>query len=278
MTLSNNPFPSNEPGREPDRVFHNIDSPFIPEPPRANHHKLLLDRYLQNCRRGFVGENQLVAGKEGDFETKMIFGKLEEAYRRMVDERLTSWGMKPIAGQLTARFLDPVVAVGKAGREYHLYADFVDTEGRCFFPDLDGAQVLRAGPAAMQVYAVENDKQGLVLGVVRLISPPAFKEAVASLIASPFEQIRRNPRGHVALGWVMNAVVSHRAEGAPEQLNKRGVQPDVLALSDITNFTWNGSRSPIGFSFDLPGASYKIEVCLNYKTRQPSVFVKELFW
>lgn len=277
MTLSNNSFSNNNPGRDPERIFHDADAPCLPEPPRANHHKLLIDRYFENCRRGFAGENELITDRHLDFESKVIFDKLERVYRNSLEKRLAYWGMKDAARQLTVRFLDPVIAIGKGGREFHLYADVVDADGRCFFPDLDGAQVLKTGPAAMQVYATENDTRGLVLGVARLISPPAFKEAIDSLIASPFEEIRKNPRRNIALGWVMNSVVSHRVEGSSEHLARRGSQPGILALSDVSNFHWNGSRSPVGFSFELPGVSYRVELLLNYKTRQPSVFVREMF-
>lgn len=276
VTLHNNPTPPEGDDRGESSRSHEGERFVFPPAPRVAHHRLLLDTYLENCRSAFTGRNNLITDRrEMPLEAPMIFHALETEYRKSLVGKLNEFGMQRMADELTCRMLHPVVAVGKGVTEYHLYADIVNGQGRCVFPDLDGVQSFNSGPAGVQFYATEEKKGELRIRVIRLISAPAFREAVNDIIATPFEAVKEKPRSFVALGWIMSAVCNHRIGGDAGVLAKRGERPGEIILDDVTGFKWMGGRSPASFEFQIKNARYKVDLRFNNKNKRPDTFVFE---
>ena len=278
MTLSNNLPPPEGEDRESNNPHPESFDLVIPPAPRIGHHRILLDAYLENCRKAFVGTNELFTDtREMSFEAEQMFANLAMVFRKRLANTLTQFGKGDMIGDLTCRMLHPVVAVGKGGPEYHLYVDVVNSRGRCVLADSEGVQSFISGPASLQIYATEARAGVVSIGMIRLISAPAFREAVNEIIVHSFDQITLNPRGYVALGWIMGGVCSHRAGVLGEGKVNRGPNPGRVALNEITNFRWMGGRAPAMFEFQIRDAHYKVQLDLDSKAKRPSIVVFEEF-
>ena len=278
MTLSNNLPPPEGEDRESNNPHPENFDLVIPPAPRIGHHRILLDAYLENCRKAFVGTNELFTDtREMSFEAEQMFANLAMVFRKRLANTLTQFGKGDMIGDLTCRMLHPVVAVGKGGPEYHLYVDVVNSRGRCVLADSEGVQSFISGPASLQIYATEARAGVVSIGMIRLISAPAFREAVNEIVVHSFDQITLNPRGYVALGWIMGGVCSHRAGVLGEGKVNRGPNPGRVGLDEITNFRWMGGRSPAMFEFQIRDAHYKVQLDLDTKAKRPSIVVFEEF-
>ena len=278
MTLSNNLPPSEGEDREANKLPQESSDLVIPDAPRIGHHRILLAAYLENCRKAFVGTNELFTDtREMSFEAEQMFANLSMVFRKRLANTLTQFGKGDMMGDLTCRMLHPVVAVGKGSPEYHLYVDVVNSRGRCVLADSEGVQSFISGPASLQIYATEARVGVLSIGMIRLVSEPAFREAVNDIIAHSFDQIALNPRGYVALGWIMGGVCNHRSTLLGEGKVTRGSNPGRVALDEITNFCWMGGRSPAMFEFQIRDAHYKVQLDLDSKAKRPSIVVFEEF-
>ena len=273
MTLSNNPNPSDEHNRPQQRDGERELS--FPPAPRAYYNRILVDAYLKNCERGFLGKNDLITSlKDMEYEDRVSLDRMASAYRGLVRAKLHHFGLSGLEKDLNLRFLHPVVAVSKTRREHHLFVDAVVSGGRCGFVDSDAVGLFRNGPAAIQLSRIAGaDKEHRIV-LSRLFSYPAFHEAMNSLIAARWEQVCANPRAFVALGWLMQGVVTSRArESDTANAKSPGIKP--LALSSVEGFLWTGSRKPHTFECSVANAYYQLQVDLDKKTRQPVIFVNE---
>jgi hypothetical protein len=173
--------------------------------------------------------------------------------------------------------LHPVVACGKGYTEFHLYVDVVNDRGRCVFADIGAVQSFNSGPAGIQLYATEFKKGELKIGLIRLISAPAFREAVNDIIATPFKEILEKPRSFVAFGWIMGAVFNHRVGGPRQSRSGQADGPEDVSLDEVSNFRWVGGRAPAKFQFQLRNAEYHVQLQFNSHDKRPNMFVWEHF-
>ncbi len=278
MTLGNDvPSPEGD-GRKPKSSPQESSDIILPSAPRIAHHRILLDAYLENCRRAFIGSNELITDKRAmNAEAPQMFANLATNFRRTLADTLTMFGKADMLEDLTCRMLHPVVAVGKGQPEYHLYVDVVNGRGRCVLPDIDGVQAFNSGPASIQVYVTESGHGELHIGMIRLVSAPAFREAVNDIIAHSFDEIVKNPRGYVAFGWILGGVCNHRRSDMSERRSDRGENPGQVALDHIKNFRWMGGRSPAIFELQIRNAEYKVHLSLDSKAKRPVIVVYEEF-
>lgn len=274
MTLSNNPNPFDD--ENPSRQSRDEGGDLsFPSAPRAYHNRILVDSYLKNCKRGFLGENELITSlKEMEYEDRVSLDLMATGYRGLIRAKLAQFGLRGLEKDLTLRFLHPVVAVGKTRREHHLFVDAVLGGGRCGFVDSDAVGCFQNGPAAIQLSRIAGgDKQPRVV-LSRLLSFPAFHEAMNDLIAARWEDVYANPRSFVALGWLMQGLATSRTrDSVSANERSRGFKP--LALSSIEGFMWTGSRKPHTFECSLGNAYYVMQVDLDKKTRQPVIYINE---
>lgn len=273
MTLSNNPNPADDrnDSRDPEQDLRDLSLPSVP---RANHNRILVDAYFDNCKRGFLERNELITSpKEMAYEDRVSLAAMARVYRGLVGRRLELFGSEKFENEFTLRFLHPVVAVGKTRREHHLYVDIVSSSGRCSFVDNDAVAVFLKGPAAVQLSRIAHPgKSGII--ITRLLSVPGFHEAMGKLITAPHEEIFSKPRAFVAFGWLMQAIaIARGSEGNKMRAHDRTVSP--LDLSKVEGFTWTGSRKPYTFECSIENSHYVVQIMLNRKTRQPIIYLHE---
>lgn len=275
MTLSNNSNPSDDDRRSPDPRQED-DSLQLPQAPRAFYNRMLVDAYLNNCKRGFLEQNTLITSlNEMEYEDRVVFQAMDSAYRQAFRNKMHQFGFGDTEKDLTVRMLHPVVAVGKTRREYHLYVDVVSAQGRCWFLDFDAAARFEHGPASIQLSSLGPESKNNLCVITRLFSVPAFQEALAKLVTASYEQIQKRPRDFVAFGWIMQAIATARYGHVRGDASESSRISQPILLTSVKDFMWTGDRRPFTFECSVENAYYVAHVGLNAKTRQPEVYLQE---
>jgi hypothetical protein len=275
MTLSNNSNPS-EDDRRSAETGKNDDSLQFPAAPRASYNRMLVDAYLDNCKRGFLERNELITSfSDMEYEDRVALQAMESAYRQIFHSKMQEFGFGDVEKDLTLRLLHPVVSIGKTRREYHLYVDIVSAQGRCWFLDFDAAGRLEKGPASIQLSSLGPQAKNNACVITRLFSLPAFDEALAQLVATPFDQVQKKPRDFIAFGWVMQAIAMARGGHDGRGVSNSSRPPKPIPLSSVEDFTWTGERRPFTFECSIENAYYVAQVTLSSRTKQPQVYLHE---
>lgn len=278
MTLSNDNTPSRDGRGENNPEKADAGDLVFPSAPRAFHNRILYTAYLENCRNGFEGRNDLVTSTyEMTYEDQMVFQKMGDYFRDVFSRKLRLFQMADIESDLTVRMLHPVLARGEGHSEYHLYVDVVNKDGRAVLPDYEALDVFQNGPASLQMYAHEEDGRVSLRDVLRLISTPAFQEATQKLMSASWEEIADRPRSFIAFGWILHGLVASRQAAA----RRRGEPAEVIEkkygfhLSDMKDFQWTGEKRPPTFEFSLQGVFYRVSILLDRATKRPTLHIHE---
>ena len=273
--LSNNSDPSDD-NREPLEPRPDDESLAFPTASRASYNRILVDTYLDNCKRGFLERNHLITSLgDMEYEDRIVLQRMELTYRRVFHDKLQRFGMADTERDLTLRILHPVVAVGKTQREYHLYVDIVSAEGRCWFLDFDAGSLIENGPASMQLSSLGPQTKNDAVVLTRLFSPPAFNEVLAQLATAPYEEVLGKPRSFVAFGWIMQSIALARSEHGGRRAADSSKSPKPVPLTSVNDFMWTGERRPFTFECSVENAYYVVQVALHPRTRQPEVYLHE---
>jgi hypothetical protein len=275
MTLSNDPNPSDE-NRPRGENRHSHEDLSLPSVPRAFYNRMLVDAYLRNCRRGFVGRFDLITHRSKmEYEDRVILDRMESNYRKVFQRKLEQFGLGDRGSDITVRVLHPVVAIGKTRREYHLYLDVVSQGGRCWFLDFDTAVGFANGPAALQLSSFGPRGQKEEMVVTRLFSVPAFQEALEKLANAPYSAVLKAPRGFVAFGWIVQAIAMARSRQAARENMDTSSAPRPIPLFEIADFQWTGETKPFTFECSVGNGYYVAQVHHHPRSRQPFVALHE---
>ena len=275
MTLSNDPNPSDE-NRPRDENRHPQEGLSLPSVPRAFHHRMLANAYLRNCRLGFVERFELITHRpKMEYEDRVILDRMESKYRQVFQRKLEQFGLSDKGSDVTVRVLHPVVAIGKTRREYHLYLDVVSQGGRCWFVDFDTAARFENGPAALQLSSLGPGAQKGDMVVTRLLSVPAFQEALEKLANAPYSAVLKDPRGFVAFGWIVQAIATARNQQSAREYMGTSSAPRPIPLSQIADFQWTGETKPFTFECCVGNGYYIAQVRHHPRSRQPFVALHE---
>lgn len=275
MTLRNNSNPSDD-DRRSAKARQSDDSLQFPSAPRAYYNRMLVNAYLDNCKRGLVGQNKLITSvSDMEREDRVALRAMASEYRQSFYNKMRKFGFGDAEKDLTLRILHPVVAVGVTQREYHLYVDIVSAQGGCWFLDFEAAGRFQKGPAAVQLSNLGPPVKSSMSFVTRLFSLPAFNEALKKLVVTPFEQVQKNPRDFIAFGWIMEAIAKTRNDfrGRGALDSSKPLKP--ISPTTVKDFMWTGERRPFEFACCVENAYYSVRLTLNSRTRQPDVYVYE---
>jgi hypothetical protein len=209
------------------------------------------------------------------YEDRAELQRMEINFRELLANKLRELGFAHKASELSVRVLHPVVSVGQARREYHLYVDVVGENGRCWFVDFDAAQQLEAGPASIHLSCVGMSERKAKIIFSRLFSIPAFNEAMGKLVSSSFEDVCLQPRSFLAFGWIMQGIAMARVRAASEMGIQQAAAAGPFSLDKVKSFQWTGEKRPFEFECIVENAYYIAQITLDPKRRQPCVVLYE---
>jgi len=262
-----------------DDEFDNLVKPsFIP-----SYNRRLVDTYMEMCRHSLGQSATVITSlREMSSEDKQNVSLLDLLYRKFFAERLKALGLDELRNEIHLRMLHPVVVVHGLRRSYHLYADAVADNGRCCLVDVQSIGVLNRGPAATRVTAFARLKPNtqepprFYLEFAKLLSKPAYHEAMHQLIAATRDEIFESPKEFLGFGWIIQAIERyqemHRKDAGSGA--KSGASSSTKS-SKIKDFGWTGQRRPYTFECVIADRCYRIEIGFSQVHRNPTMAVAE---
>jgi len=276
VTLGNfSQQPDGAPKRGDSRPI-DLSSTSLPQVPDDLHSRLLLDAYLRNCERSEMGSPLITASiREMSFPDREIFKRMGQHYRGAVLNKFQRLGLLRLEKELTIRTLHPVIVEREGQRVFNIFVDIVSPEGRSVVADLESVKTFQAGPAAVHFYATEVSGSLTAMGVNRLVSAPAYKEAVEEILSTPYADIAKDPRYYVAFGWIMHAVAGYRRFAALKRSHDYPGAEGGLPRTAIENFRWSGEVAPPTFLFRIGKFDYEVRLDLDTERGEPTIYLHE---